>query len=158
MLAKYLVDSEASQVLGRRVIELGAGCGLAGIVAAKLGASETCITDQAALLGLISHNIKVNCSNLPGVRAIDFSWGEATTKLHPPYDFVLVADCINPIYGYESWERLATSVILSPFISLSFFSPRHLPLFSRRMPRIYSHNNMLLFRPSRYGSCQVLQV
>ncbi len=109
-------------MLGRRVIELGAGCGLAGIVAAKLGASETCITDQAALLGLISHNIKVNCSNLPGVRAIDFSWGEATTKLHPPYDFVLVADCINPIYGYESWERLATSVILSPFISLSLSS------------------------------------
>lgn len=44
---------------GLTVIELGSGPGLAGLLAAKLGA-QVVITDKAVVLPLITENIKLN--------------------------------------------------------------------------------------------------
>uniref|UniRef100_A0A7R9VQG3 Calmodulin-lysine N-methyltransferase n=1 Tax=Chlamydomonas euryale TaxID=1486919 RepID=A0A7R9VQG3_9CHLO len=50
-------------VTGKRVLELGAGCGLNGIVAAKVGAAEVVLTDvEAPVLRLLAECVSLNAS------------------------------------------------------------------------------------------------
>ena len=42
------------------MIELGAGCGLVGIAASEAGAAEVLLTDHAAVVPLLEHNISLN--------------------------------------------------------------------------------------------------
>lgn len=80
----------------KRVIELGAGTGLVGIVAALLGAHVT-ITDREAALDFLTANVK---ANLPphfqeSVVVSKLSWGEGLA-LYPAggFDLVLGADIV----------------------------------------------------------------
>jgi len=59
---------------GKRVLELGAGCGACGILAARCGASSVHLTDLAPLLPLLRRNAAANgvadcCS------AVELEWG-----------------------------------------------------------------------------------
>ncbi|CAI7886325.1 unnamed protein product, partial [Closterium sp. NIES-53] len=58
---EHLADSARLPIRGARCLELGAGCGLVGIVAALLGASHVHITDQYDRLRLLHRNV---CHNL----------------------------------------------------------------------------------------------
>ncbi|GJP64168.1 hypothetical protein CLOP_g21184 [Closterium sp. NIES-67] len=58
---EHLADSARLPIRGSRCLELGAGCGLVGIVAALLGASHVHITDQFDRLRLLHRNV---CHNL----------------------------------------------------------------------------------------------
>eukprot|EP00978_Attheya_sp_CCMP212_P009236 scaffold21809_cov52-Attheya_sp.AAC.3 len=68
LLAKYLearpnkvrTECNAIKVKGQRVLELGAGCGLVGIVAATLGAREVMLTDLPYALPLLTENVMAN--------------------------------------------------------------------------------------------------
>ena len=51
---------------GKRVIELGAGAGLAGIVAAQLGAAVVVFTEIAKVLPVLQQNIKTNLPEAVG--------------------------------------------------------------------------------------------
>ncbi|XP_061571396.1 protein N-lysine methyltransferase METTL21A [Cololabis saira] len=75
---------------GKRVIELGAGTGLAGIVAVLLGAHVT-ITDREPALELLSANVR---TNLPqhlheSVVVSELTWGERLDR-YPSGGFHLV--------------------------------------------------------------------
>jgi hypothetical protein len=49
-----------SCLAGKRVLELGAGIGVLGCLAAQLGAAHVCITDRKEILHVIQHNITAN--------------------------------------------------------------------------------------------------
>lgn len=90
-LARWLVEN-AMLVRGKRVLELGAGVGLVSIVAAHLGASSCCATDQAHVVPPLARNVAANgVSHV--VRTLPFKWG-----IDPPplvdADVVLAADCV----------------------------------------------------------------
>ncbi|XP_051913727.1 protein N-lysine methyltransferase METTL21A [Hippocampus zosterae] len=81
---------------GKVSIELGAGTGLVGIVAALLGAKVT-ITDRRCALDFLSNNVKYNLpSDLwESVAVSELSWGEGLD--HFPaggFDLVLGADIV----------------------------------------------------------------
>ncbi|XP_077371472.1 protein N-lysine methyltransferase METTL21A [Festucalex cinctus] len=81
---------------GKVSIELGAGTGLVGIVAALLGANVT-ITDRKCALDFLSTNVK---ANLPSeleecVVVSELSWGEGLARFPAGgFDLVLGADIV----------------------------------------------------------------
>lgn len=100
LLASYLISSPSSlqqHVQHRHVLELGAGCGLAGLTAAAAGARQVTLTDRPGapvrhLQANVDHN-RVSCCPTT-VRPCDWlapppEWLEEET-----FDTVLVADCV----------------------------------------------------------------
>jgi len=99
----------------RTVLELGCGCGLPGMAAALRGANVT-FTDMAAVLPRLQRNIEANLKQLPErfpdaaaalplavqaaekATAAQLDWlrleEDLQAGLTPPYDVVLVADCV----------------------------------------------------------------
>lgn len=84
------------ELKGKGVIELGAGTGLVGIVAALLGAKVT-ITDREPALDFLSTNVKANVpqDSQGSVVVSDLTWGEGLER-YPAggYDLVLGADIV----------------------------------------------------------------
>ncbi|XP_048342991.1 protein N-lysine methyltransferase METTL21A isoform X2 [Sphaerodactylus townsendi] len=81
---------------GRSVIELGAGTGLLGIVAALLGAHVT-ITDRQAALAFLRSNVQANLPTDIQPRAVvkELTWGQNLTSFSAGhYDFILGADIV----------------------------------------------------------------
>ncbi|CAB9507168.1 Protein-lysine methyltransferase METTL21E [Seminavis robusta] len=58
LLARYLEKTATSLVTSKRVLELGAGCGLVGIAAGILGAKQVLLTDLPYALENMNHNVK----------------------------------------------------------------------------------------------------
>ncbi|KAF4315689.1 hypothetical protein BBO99_00008561 [Phytophthora kernoviae] len=59
VLCEFLDANDTDYVCGRDVVELGAGCGLCGLVAAALGAKTAILTDEYP--DLLASNIAMNC-------------------------------------------------------------------------------------------------
>ncbi|KAK1151052.1 EEF1A lysine methyltransferase 3-like [Acipenser oxyrinchus oxyrinchus] len=80
---------------GKRVLELGAGTGIVGILVALLGGDVT-ITDLPTALKQIQLNVSSNmpagCRNFPRVRAL--AWGKDHHDFPSDYDLVLGADIV----------------------------------------------------------------
>ncbi|XP_047432487.1 protein N-lysine methyltransferase METTL21A isoform X1 [Mugil cephalus] len=84
------------ELKGRRVIELGAGTGLVGIVAALMGA-HVIITDREPALDFLSANVKTNLpADCRGSAVVsELSWGEGLERFPPGgFDLVLGADIV----------------------------------------------------------------
>ncbi|XP_038147328.1 protein-lysine methyltransferase METTL21D [Cyprinodon tularosa] len=102
VLAKYLETKQfyepstgVNMWCGRTVVELGAGTGAVGLMAATLGA-QVIVTDLEDLQTLLSANIQ---ENQPLVKSGSISakvlkWGEDVSELLPHPHYILMADCI----------------------------------------------------------------
>ncbi|KAM3851386.1 protein N-lysine methyltransferase METTL21D isoform 1-T1 [Vipera latastei] len=91
----------------KAVLELGAGTGLVGLVAAGLGANVT-VTDLEEVQDLLKVNIENNQHLVSGsIQAKVLKWGEDVTDFLPAPDFILMADCI---YYEESLEPLVKTL------------------------------------------------
>ncbi|XP_044231754.1 protein-lysine methyltransferase METTL21D [Thunnus albacares] len=102
VLAKYLETKQfyepsagVNMWADRRVVELGAGTGAVGLMAATLGAQVT-VTDLEDLQTLLRVNIKENQTLISSgsITAKVLQWGEDVSDFLPPPHYVLMADCI----------------------------------------------------------------
>lgn len=99
-LAQYLCKENA--LLGRRVLEIGCGLGLAGIAAAKAGASVLLTDVNPDAVAFALHNARRNgCLN---VRAQRLSW--LFPALEGTFDLILGADVIYDPDHFEPIARL----------------------------------------------------
>ena len=91
--------ADASEVAGARVLELGAGLGLPGIVAARLGAEVWMNDIDAEALSLTRENVIRN--DIAGVDYLPFDW--AAPPAVAPFDLILGSElvyepfCIEPL-------------------------------------------------------------
>ncbi|KAK3094789.1 hypothetical protein FSP39_006256 [Pinctada imbricata] len=108
VLAKYLETEDfgfGEKLNSKRVLELGAGTGIVGIVAAALGAHAT-ITDLTEFVPLMQMNIDTNKEQVKGnVIARTLQWGDE--KIEEKFDYIFIADCI---YYEKSLEPLVDAV------------------------------------------------
>ncbi|XP_070814948.1 EEF1A lysine methyltransferase 3-like [Chaetodon trifascialis] len=85
------------ELKGKRIIELGAGTGVVGILAARLGALVT-LTDLPLALPQLQANVSANMpssgwpATLPTI--LPLSWGEDHLNFLSDWDLVLCADII----------------------------------------------------------------
>lgn len=79
----------------KKVIELGAGTGMLGILIALLGAEVT-ITDKPNLLRQIQQNVSVNIpsSDIPRVKVRALSWGHDHIQFPSDYDVIMGTDIV----------------------------------------------------------------
>ena len=55
-----LANYELPSIENCNVLELGAGCGLSGLVAAKCGAAKVCLTEKIDLIDLLEQEVLIN--------------------------------------------------------------------------------------------------
>ncbi|KAL4611524.1 hypothetical protein ACB092_08G130100 [Castanea dentata] len=94
-----------SKLKGKRVIELGAGCGVAGFGMALLGC-DVVATDQVEVLPLLMRNIERNTSRIlqmnPGsdsfgsIQVAELDWGndDHIRAVGPPFDYIIGTDVV----------------------------------------------------------------
>ncbi|XP_076913091.1 uncharacterized protein LOC143571594 isoform X1 [Bidens hawaiensis] len=94
-----------SKLKGKRVIELGAGCGVAGFGMALLGC-DVVSTDQVEVLPLLMRNVERNTSRITqmnpdadstgSMTAAELSWGnhDHIRALDPPFDYIIGTDVV----------------------------------------------------------------
>ncbi|GAB2285078.1 hypothetical protein Dimus_019533 [Dionaea muscipula] len=109
-----------SKLQGKRVIELGAGCGVAGFALAMLGC-EVVATDQKEVLPLLQRNLERNRSYVlqmnPGfsdsfgsIKVAELDWGnkDHIEAVCPPYDFIIGTDVV---YSEQLLEPLLHTIL-----------------------------------------------
>lgn len=104
---------------GKRVCEIGAGCGVTGIVAAQLGA-DVVLTELEDELKLLEKNRLDNpiapspfsdasTSPVTGSTTLkEFFWGTDASHLGIPFDAIIAADCV---YELQLFDQLAKALV-----------------------------------------------
>lgn len=118
-IAEFIEEGQGWDVKGKRVLELGAGTGLSGIVAAKSGAEEVIITDYPApeVLANIETNVQRNVTKDTEHRPINdatkcwvhgHEWGQVdesdsfVKENKASFDVILIADCLWMPWQHEN--------------------------------------------------------
>ncbi|XP_048448416.1 methyltransferase-like protein 23 isoform X6 [Rhincodon typus] len=108
VLAQYVWFSR-NTVRGRTILEIGAGAGLPGIVAAKCGASVI-LSDGAEIPNCLN-NCRLSCqiNKLEDVPVIGLTWGQISPDLVllPQIDIILGSDVF---YDTEDFENILTTI------------------------------------------------
>jgi predicted nicotinamide N-methyase len=124
-LARYILDNRAA-VAGARVLDLGAGSGLAGIAAAQAGAATVLAADTDAFaLAAIELNAKANAVSL------ETTGRDLLATYAPGFDVVLVGDLFyerelaNRVLTWLQRTRSDQSDILAGDPGRNYFPKQH---------------------------------
>ncbi|XP_057865530.1 uncharacterized protein LOC131073157 isoform X2 [Cryptomeria japonica] len=135
-----------SKMRGKRVIELGAGCGLAGFGMALLGC-DVVATDQTEVLPLLMRNVERNAMRIKqansenpysvsfgSIQVAELDWGN---ELHiaaadPPFDYIIATDVV---YAERLLEPLLKTI-------LSLSGPRTTILLGYELRSTIVHEKM----------------
>lgn len=92
-----------AKLKGKRVIELGAGCGVSGFAMAMLGCDVT-VTDQKEVLPLLQRNIDRNISRVMqknpelfgSIKVSELQWGDEShiKAVGSPFDYIIGTDVV----------------------------------------------------------------
>lgn len=108
-----------SKLRGKRVIELGAGCGVAGFGLAMLGC-HVISSDQKEVLPLLQRNVERNVSNIVqlnpssdtfgSIKVVELDWGNVDhiQAVGPPFDYIVGTDVV---YSEHLLEPLLQTII-----------------------------------------------
>ncbi|CAG0921475.1 unnamed protein product [Notodromas monacha] len=96
ILSQYIIHNRRD-FSGKRVLELGAGTGLSGLVALKCGAQAVTFTDRDSVaLENVESSAKENCLEESSFTVKTLNWGVISPGLlrdFEGFDFILGADC-----------------------------------------------------------------
>jgi len=104
---------------GKKVCEIGAGCGVTGIVVARLGA-DVVLTELEDELKLLQKNVDENpilpsyssvkqaIPRTESIVAKEFFWGSDTSHLGGPFDVIIAADCV---YELQLFDMLVKALV-----------------------------------------------
>ena len=112
---------------GKRVIELGSGTGIVGIIAARCNPSTLVLTDLPALIPLLTTNIQSNTQpttpTTTAIHCLPLTWSTSLTPTlltHPilrtPFHYMLLSDVVYDAYdvrqvdGIDNHRRLFYTV------------------------------------------------
>lgn len=107
VLAKYF-EKRPDLVRGKRCLELGAGCGLVGIVMAVLEAATVTLTDMAGNLPLLEKNkqlLEEDCKKRITIK--ELMWGSDVRIFGPPLDVIVATDVV---YNHDVVQPLIDSI------------------------------------------------
>ncbi|XP_054811580.1 uncharacterized protein LOC129312850 isoform X2 [Prosopis cineraria] len=92
-----------AKLKGKRVIELGAGCGVSGFGMALLGC-DVIVTDQKEILPILQRNVERNISRVMqknpdlfgSVKVSELQWGDRDhiRAVDPPFDYIIGTDVV----------------------------------------------------------------
>ncbi|XP_030054161.1 EEF1A lysine methyltransferase 3 [Microcaecilia unicolor] len=99
-------EAQKMNFIGKKVIELGAGTGIVGILAVLLGGNVT-ITDLPQALKQIQENVwsNVPCQHPAQPQVCALTWGQDQDNFPTDYDFILGADIVYLEETYPSLIR-----------------------------------------------------
>jgi predicted nicotinamide N-methyase len=143
VLCKYLeklnnINNNNNYLNGKRFIDIGSGTGLTGFTAAALGGIVT-LTDQKQLIEFMNDNKNkilndnINTISSSSIIIKEYDWGKDCTHLNPPFDYILVSDCVLPkLYPIEPLIDSIVAVMDMESIALFSYEHRPFPLFDPR--------------------------
>nr|DBA32824.1 TPA: hypothetical protein GDO54_000585 [Pyxicephalus adspersus] len=146
---------------GKKIIELGAGTGVVGILLSLLGGDVT-LTDLPHTLPQIQKNVAANVPDGHSLNVCALSWGLDQTKFPQDYDFVIGADIVylKETYDYllQTLQHLScssTTIFLSSKMraehgTVEFFQdflPKH---FNVKLVRGNAEDNINIYSITQY--------
>jgi predicted nicotinamide N-methyase len=103
-LGNHLINQASDRVIGKSVLELGAGVGLPSLICSAMGASFVCVSDYPTehILSVIQENIHLNNHHLSAGQRMEVAghkWGTAVDTLleknsYQPYDLIIASECL----------------------------------------------------------------
>ncbi|CAL9042312.1 unnamed protein product [Musa banksii] len=136
-----------SKLKGKRAIELGAGCGLAGLGMALLGCNVIS-TDQTEVLPLLMRNVERNTSRMMqanpdsglaasfgSIEVAELDWGneDHIKAVDPPFDYIIGTDIV---YAEHLLEPLLQTI-------LALSGPRTVILLGYEIRSTVVHERMM---------------
>ena len=96
-LCRWITEFDTLSFRGAKVLELGSGTGMAGLVASKCGARDVLVTDRE--IDLVSFNLERHFPN--NVRVGKIVWGENMAEGRETFDVVIGAELTPMMEGHR---------------------------------------------------------
>ncbi|KAK3282319.1 hypothetical protein CYMTET_9944 [Cymbomonas tetramitiformis] len=113
-LQKHLRKQVSRQLADFKVVELGAGCGLLGLVLSTMKCSVV-LTDAPPALPLLRRNVAENADKLTfPAKVLPLDWESSSdlnaVKEHGPFDLLVATDVVFAERSPEAFKAFMTSV------------------------------------------------